>query len=297
MQLLYSIDTINDTAAFKNPIQTLEKNFDKTRELLVFFVANTLAVAQYAERDARNRAAKNVPTYEDLNVNTKILGNTVLWQILEDNAYKNACDQFKTMAVIDEDIIRKIYLILVETEEYKKYINTLSRDKKQETQMLQYIFNDLLLQNEVFVSYCEDRFQNLDDDAEMLQSLVLSYFQRVQNLEWISFIEAEKWNFAKLLLQTCLDKKEYLIDIIKPKLKNWDADRIANLDLIILQMGLSELLFFETIPSKVTINEYIDIAKDYSTPQSGQFINGLLDNSYKELLAEGKIVKIDYRKK
>ena len=85
------------------------------------------------------------------------------------------------------------------------------------------------------------------------------------------------------------------MELLKPKLKNWDAERIAALDLIIIQMGISEFLFFETIPTKVTINEYIDLAKDYSTPQSGQFINGILDNIHKELTTEGKIHKKSFK--
>jgi N utilization substance protein B len=96
---------------------------------------------------------------------------------------------------------------------------------------------------------------------------------------------------------TVIEKKEYTLELIKPKLNNWDSDRIALLDMIIIQMGICELLYFETIPTKVTINEYIDLAKDYSTIQSGQFINGILDNIHKELLTEGKINKIDFKQK
>lgn len=107
----------------------------------------------------------------------------------------------------------------------------------------------------------------------------------------------KKWILLKNLTQTVLDKAEVSRELIKPKLKNWDADRIASLDMIILQMGICELLYFETIPTKVTINEYIDLAKEYSTPQSGQFVNGLLDNLYKELLAQGKIHKVNFVKK
>ena len=73
-----------------------------------------------------------------------------------------------------------------------------------------------------------------------------------------------------------IEKNEHTLEMIKPKLNNWDAERIAALDLILLQMGVCEFLYFETIPTKVTINEYIDLAKAYSTPQSGQFVNGLL---------------------
>ena len=91
------------------------------------------------------------------------------------------------------------------------------------------------------------------------------------------------------------DKTDHTLELIKPKLKNWDADRIAALDLIILQMGVCEFLYFETIPTKVTINEYIDLAKAYSTVQSGQFVNGLLDNIHKELSAENKIHKRSFK--
>ena len=87
------------------------------------------------------------------------------------------------------------------------------------------------------------------------------------------------------------------MELIKPKLKNWDMDRVAVLDLILIQMGICEFLYFETIPTKVTINEYIDLAKEYSTLQSGQFVNGILDSIHKDLLAEGKIEKIDFNRK
>ena len=108
-------------------------------------------------------------------------------------------------------------------------------------------------------------------------------------------ISKDKWEFAKVLLQTVIDKNEVIMDLIKPKLKNWDADRIATLDMILMQMGIVEFLYFETIPPKVTINEYIDLAKEYSTPQSGQFVNGILDNIHKELVKDEKMHKINFK--
>ena len=110
-------------------------------------------------------------------------------------------------------------------------------------------------------------------------------------------ISEEKMDFAKLLLTTAIDKKEYCAELIKPKLKNWDSDRIAVLDMVLMRMGVCELLYFETIPTKVTINEYIDLAKEYSTPQSGQFVNGILDSIHKEMMESGKIQKIDFKNK
>jgi N utilization substance protein B len=106
----------------------------------------------------------------------------------------------------------------------------------------------------------------------------------------------DKAQFAKSLLQTVQEKAEHLQEIIIPKLKNWDPERIALLDMILMKMGVAEFLYFETIPPKVTINEYIDLAKEYSTQQSGQFVNGILDNIHKELVQQGKMQKTDYKK-
>lgn len=296
MQLLYSIDAANDQQAFKNPVSTLDKKFSKTRELLVFLIYNIAAVAKYAEVSARHRAAKNVPTAEDLNVNTKISGNQLLWQIVEDKSYQEAVEEYKTDSVSDIDITRSLYQKLIETVEYKNYISEQSREKKLEVEILAFLFNDILLQSDVFVSYLEDRFDNLDDDAEMVQSLVNAYLHKLQSLSSPTVLDSDKWIFAKDLLNTCLEKKEHLMKLLTPKFTNWDADRIASLDMVLLQMGVSELLYFETIPTKVTINEYIDLAKEYSTPQSGQFVNGILDNLHKELMTAGKIIKTDFKK-
>jgi N utilization substance protein B len=109
-------------------------------------------------------------------------------------------------------------------------------------------------------------------------------------------VSAEKMDFAKSLLNAVLDKRDITLEMIKPKLKNWDPERIATLDMILMQMGLCELLYFETIPPKVTINEYIDLAKEYSTPQSGQFVNGILDNIHKDLVRDNKLHKVSFKK-
>ena len=92
-------------------------------------------------------------------------------------------------------------------------------------------------------------------------------------------------------------KKTITEDIIKPKLNNWDPERIAMIDMILLRLGVCELLYFDTIPTKVTINEYIDLGKEYSTEQSGHFVNGILDNIHKEMVASGKIQKISHKNK
>jgi N utilization substance protein B len=126
--------------------------------------------------------------------------------------------------------------------------------------------------------------------------LVKSYLQKPGSAEFAQFIPADKAQFARDLLRTVLEKNAHLESFILPKLKNWDAERIAALDMILMKMGMAEFLYFETIPPKVTINEYIELAKEYSTQQSGQFVNGILDNIHKDLVQANQLHKKDFKK-
>jgi len=295
MQMLYALETVEDNTGKNDPVKSLKQKLDESSELFTYLVHFITRVARYAETDARLRASRNLVTAEDLNVNTKIAGNQLLWKILESPGFTSAVNHFSLAKLDDEDVVRKVYLELVQSDIYKTYIQKLSREKGEEKNVLQYIFTDLMLPDEVFTSFIEEQFTNWQDDAEMMQQLVLGYLSKPTGFEVGTFITTEKWQFARELLTSVLNKREYVIDLIKPRLKNWDADRIAVLDMILLQMGVCELLYFETIPPKVTINEYIDIAKEYSTQQSGHFINGILDAIHKDLLSENKIHKIAFK--
>ena len=295
MQTLYILDSVDGETKPGEAQKMLTKKIDQTRLLFTYLIYFITEVARYAEKDALQKASKHLPTAADLAVNTKIAGNELLWKILEDSSFKASVEEAKFYSLMDNDLLKKIYQELVQTEEYKEYIEDQGRDKKSEKKMLDFIFNHLMLPNEEFINHVEEKFINWDDDAEMMQTLVLNYFNRPAPQTFHDILSKEKWAFAKDLLQTVQDKKEQTLELIKPKLKNWDAERVASLDLILLQMGICEFLYFETIPTKVTINEYIDLAKDYSTPQSGQFVNGLLDNIHKELSAQNKIEKKNFK--
>ena len=295
MQSLYVLDSISDELKPGQAVNLLKKQIDQSRQLFVYLIYFISEVARYAEKDAIKKASKHLPTQSDLNINTKIVGNELIWKILEFPSYKTAVAEIKPHLIADDELLRKTYIALIESEEYQDYIAVQGRDKKSEKDILEFIFTNLMLPNENFIGHVEEHFINWDDDAEMMNILIQNFLQKHANYDLNEMVSKEKWDFAKSLLETTLEKKEVTMELLKPKLKNWDAERIASLDLIIIQMGISEFLFFETIPTKVTINEYIDLAKDYSTPQSGQFINGILDNIHKELTAEGKIHKKNFK--
>ncbi len=295
MQTLYSIDSMDGEVKPGEGVAILTKKIEQSRHLFTYLVYFVTEVARYSETDARQKASKHLPTEQDLNINTKIAGNELLWKILEEPTLKSAIAEFKPQQTIDRELLKKIYLQMVASPEYAEYIEQQSRDKRSEREMLEFIFGSLMLPNEDFITHLEENFIHWDDDAEMMNQLVLNFLQKPSHANFSEMLSKDKWEFAKGLLETVQEKKELCMELIKPKLKNWDADRIAALDLIILQMGVCEFLFFETIPTKVTINEYIDLAKEYSTVQSGQFVNGLLDNIHKELTAQDKIHKKSFK--
>jgi N utilization substance protein B len=295
MQTLYTLETLENDVKPGQEVKMLQKHFDESRQLLLYVIFFLTEVARYVEKDARNRAAKHLPTAEDLNLNTKLAGNETVWKILEDKTYQKASHEEKTELLLNKDVVRKIYQLLTETPEYRKYISEAERNKKEEKEILELIYNNLMLPEESFIFHIEDLFPNWDDDCEMVNQLLLSYLSRPGSFNFDELPGQEKWTYAKSLLETVGSHKEVTLGYIKPKLKNWDADRIATIDMILMEMGVCEFLYFETIPPKVTINEYIDLAKEYSTPQSGQFVNGILDNIHKELVAEGKMHKVNYK--
>ena len=295
MQTLYVLETQENAAVSTETIKLLKKQFDLSTELFVSLVYTLTEVARYAETDSRIRASKHLPTEEDRNVNTKLTGNELLWTILELPSYKTALNQYKPQLKIEADLIKKLYNDLSESAEYKKYITQLGRDKKAEREILEFVFNDIMLPNELFQAQIEELFNNWDDDVDMMHQLMQGFLQKPNNVNFQDMLGSDKWEFARGLLQTVLEKKDVAMELIKPKLKNWDPERIALLDMLLMQMGVCEFLFFETIPPKVTINEYIDVAKDYSTAQSGQFVNGILDNIHKDLVKENKMHKVAYK--
>ncbi len=296
MQLLYMIEAADTSVTRQKPEVELKKQFDQTTSLFVYLLYFMTEVARYAETNAVKRASRNLPTTADLNVNTKIAGNELLWTILESGTFQKAVETFLPEKILDKDLVQKIYNELTAMPQYQEYIAVEGREKGKEKEIIKLIFTHLMLPNESFISHIEEHYNNWDDDAEMMEQLMLNYIQKPGSYNLQEMISNEKWQFARLLLVTSIEKKEQATELIKPKLKNWDAERIAQLDMVLMRMGVCELLYFETIPTKVTINEYIDLAKEYSTQQSGQFVNGILDNIHKELTEAGKIQKIGYKK-
>jgi N utilization substance protein B len=293
MQVLYMVETETQGT----PAGLLQKEFDKTRNLFVFLVHLLHQVALYAEVEAGQRASKNLPNASDLTVNTKLAGNSIVWQTMESDNFKKAIEIVKPQQWIQDDIVKSIFRSLSETPTYLSYINDQSRDKAKDKDILKFIFGNLIIESENILEYIAEHFTNWEDEGDVMIGFIMNYLQKPNAVDFLDLVGDEKNKFATDLLKTAIDKKIITEDIIKPKLNNWDPERIAMIDMILLRLGVCELLYFDTIPTKVTINEYIDLGKEYSTEQSGHFVNGILDNIHKEMVASGRIQKISHKNK
>lgn len=302
MQALYALESFDALelkdaeAQRKKGLQLLTQKFVHAAELFNISMLYMARIAQYAETDARQRSSKYLPTAADLSVNTKIAGNKYLWDLLENATFQERISEDNLDLKIEMERVKKTYQHLCSQEKYLGYIQNEERSDAEDKAMLYFIWKEEMVHNEDFQEYMSDTFDGWEDDKDMVMMLVDNFFKNPKNLNFLQFISAEKNEYARSLLTTVLEKEPVLMEHIEPKLNNWDADRVATIDLLLLKMGLSELLFFPTIPTKVTINEYIEIAKNYSTPQSGQFVNGVLDNLLKELTQANKIRKIERTK-
>jgi transcription antitermination protein NusB len=291
MQLIYSTESAEGQLMPKDSEKKMLAALENTKTLFFFLTKSLMEITLYAEVDSKNKASKHLPTAEDLNVNTKIAGNTVVWHIVEAADYQVYNANKKITALFDEEWIKAMYLELVATEEYKQYINVAARTNKEDVAILKFILDSIILPNENYQELGEETFTNWDDDIEMARSVLMAQLERSKQFTINKIIGLDKTEFAINLAKTYFDKKELLATYYIPKLRNWDENRIAVLDKVIISLGITELLFFENIPAKVTINEYIDLAKDYSTKQSGHFVNGVLDGIHKDLVRDNKLNK------
>lgn len=301
MQTLYSLESYNGIISAEeipNEIlpraqKQLGQYLEQTIRTFIFLLYNTAEVARYALADARQRASRHLLTANDLNVNTRIASNSIVQRLNSNVIFVQKTEAQNVKQLSDLEIIRKIYLQLVQTAEYQDYLESAEGSERADKKIMLFIFQELLMKNEVFDQQMEDLFIHWADDKEMMGILLSNYINKPKAFDFHDLISDEKEQYGRELLETVIEKRQFCQELIKPRLQNWDPDRIASIDMLLMRMGVCEFLYFPTIPTKVTINEYIDLAKAYSTPQSGQFVNGILDNVLKDLKNENKISKTE----
>lgn len=269
----------------------LDDKLNRSLDLFTIAILYITRIAQYAQLDAQQRSSKYLPSEDDKHVSTKIAENELVQRIMGNSTFNAKVKDAHLEQYIDQEWVKKIYQQLIKTPQYRQYIAAEERNSAAEKELLQFIWEKQMLEHEDLQGFFNDELPGWEDDRDMIIMLMSNFFKSNSRVNFIDLISTEKREYAHALLHTVIDKEEYCMELINPKLKSWDTERVALIDLLLLRMGLCEFLYFPTIPAKVTINEFIEIAKMYSTPQSAQFVNGVLDNILKDLQKENKINK------
>lgn len=268
----------------------LEKSISSVKDQYLYLLLYIREVANFVETDAKVKASKFIKKDSDVNFSTKLLSNVFVQYLNNNELFQVEIKNANTASLIDENSIRQLYRKLIESELYNDYLNNGSDfNIDEDRSIISYLLNAILLEDEIFLTNTEECFTNWMDDAEFVVEAVNEVIQKSKNTLKLHFDKNSlKDKFKELnqfgvdlFNQTIAHRQEHQ-QMIEPKLKNWETDRLAIIDVILIRMALSEFLYFESIPVKVTINEYLDIAKEYSTPKSKDFINGVLDSLMRE---------------
>ena len=280
--------------------KVLINKIEKTKQLYFVYLQYLVEICQYSVTDAARRANKFVPNESDKNVNIDIASNALLQAIIEHPLYLKKIDSFSSKGFIDKKLVKDLFKQLEATEKYVKYCEIKEKKKSDNVEILRYISKKIIGASEMLDEQLSEHFMNLEDDhfitLHSLQKKLKDYNTESEDTFLTGLLlnvdDSDEIEYSKELLTSNLKESSKLDEIIEPRLKNWDMDRVALMDIILLKLAISEFLFFPYIPLKVTMNEYIDISKEYSTTKSKDFINGILDKTMKILQEEGKIKKL-----
>ena len=295
MQLLYMLNR-DEQLSFPILVKEYNEGIWRTYELYIFHLWYFLKIARYAEKDAAIRAAKIMPTDIDRNFSSRLYTNPCTQSIANHIGFLNLVEKYKSNDSLDDDQIRILYQGFAETPDYQAYLLLPEPTNSEHTKILLELYK-FLLSHDLFIDNTDDRYNNWYDDESLVVGAMKKTIKALPTTATSAFYKDHEPAdetvrlFGEQLLRRVCQEDQILFKYIEPMLQNWDADRVAILDMIMLKMALSELLNFPTIPTKVTLNEFVEISKIYSTEKSKEFINGILDRLMKKLLESDKIVK------
>lgn len=279
--------------AEKELLHSIKKGYDMYHYLFLLL----LEIQDYAEKRIDLARQKLMPTHEDLHPNMRFVENPVFQIIRENESIQDYLTYHRLSWVNYPELIKKLYQKITASAYYEKYMELESVDFTAHKQVLNTILNKELLNFEDFELSLEEQSIYWNDDLEFMVGMAVKTIKKFEEEQSPSipvlpmFKDNEDEDFAKLLLRKVVVKHSENKEIIDSYTKNWDVDRIAGMDILIMEMALTEIIEFPSIPVKVSFNEYIEISKYYSTEQSSTFINGVLDKIITVYRSENKIQK------
>ncbi|MFA5327048.1 MAG: transcription antitermination factor NusB [Prolixibacteraceae bacterium] len=296
LQILYAFFTSPETS-INNTEKELLFSLQKTYDLYHYLMALAIEIEKFAEDRINLGLKKHRPTSEELAPNTRFINNLLIHQLKANISLTKYLESSKLSWADQEDLIRKLYLSLIEQDFYKEYMAAPENSYANDRKLVEDIFKYLILDNEEIESLLEEQSIYWNDDLDFVVSMILKTFKKFKEFSderqalLPMYKDDEDRQFTKdLYRKVVLNHTENMV-MIKQHTLNWDIERIAFIDNLILELALSEFLYFPSIPTKVTMNEYIELSKYYSTEKSRNFINGILDKTLKDLKKTNKILK------
>jgi N utilization substance protein B len=293
MQSLYSFfqqENADVVAHEKDLFKSLDKIYDLYIYILVLFT-DMHHVALLVSEENKN---KRLPTKEDLEPNLRFIENSLLVRLTNNDDLKKEVLNRKISWQSDFDLVRKLYAELKQTDLYKDYMSSATPSAKEDKQFLISVATEFLYQHDLLNHLFEEKNLHWADDTFGAFSMVARTFESFSGTIQLTPLYKDKEDdqqfISTLFRKTIAGNKEYE-KLIDEKTKNWELERIASMDVLLMKMALAEFMNVSNVPVKVSLNEYIDISKEYSTPNSKIFINGVLDKIIADLKRDNKIQK------
>ncbi|MBL7103754.1 MAG: transcription antitermination factor NusB [Bacteroidales bacterium] len=281
----------------------LLKSLDKLYEIYIYQLSLLIEIVEFAQKRIEENKQKYIPAEEDLNPNTRFINNQFIRQLSDNKNFLKNIEKYKISWVNSEEIIRKIYKSIRESYDYKDYMNAKIINYESDKEIFIKIIKKQISRSEILQFFYEEKNIYWSDDFYTANLLAIktikSYRESWDEYKKLPALlkngESDKNNedkeFVKNLFRKTILKSDEYDKLIEDKVRNWEMDRIAVMDILLIKMALAELLEFPSIPVKVTLNEYIELAKMYSTPKSRIFVNGILDKLILDLKSQKKIKK------
>ena len=293
LQILYAHFNAEGSGIVKSE-KDLVFSIQKAYDLYYYLLLLMIAIKRHAESRIELARNKKLPTYEDMHPNTRFVENEAIKQIEENTAFNQQLAERKMSWITHPELIKNLYNKLIDSPYYQNYMERDVCSFSDDRQLLVDFYTNELENYEMFYDILEEQSIFWNDDIEFVVIMVIKTIKEMRSgkMGLLPLYKSDDdREFAFRLLRTSIVHHDEYRKLIEGYVDNWDIERVAYIDNLIMQMAINELIEFPSIPVKVTFDEYLELAKYYSTPKSSVFINGLLDKISADLTQKGKVAK------
>lgn len=296
MQILYAY-FMNSEKTIQKAEKELMHSIQKSYDMYFYILLLLINVVDYASNKIEVAKNKKLPSPEDLNPNTKFIDNRILKEVWDNHTFRTYIDTNKISWAQHPEITKRVFQNMIKSDLYLTYMQKTTSSYEEDKNFVIELLADIIGQDEVILSTFEELSIYWQDDYELVITMLIKTFERFQegneqnNKLKQQFKHETDRQFVTTLFRTTITNYDEYRKLIEKYTQNWDIERIAFLDIIILQLAINEIIEFPDIPLKASFNEYIEIAKFYSTNRSATFINGILDKIISDMQKDKKIKK------